>query len=272
MPPWVASVLPTVHELLEGWRCSVAAFTRVKVDAVAIQQRVAGHVEDVHEVKGHEKAHDHRDRHRRDGAAHAGEARVLRGHAMCGRDVGEGARGQRDDSCPEHREDKGRPVKYGHGPPKLDNHLQCLPGSITEVVRGDGNVNVGILVDKLHDVLAAMNATRATAEDTLDDLAVGRLLILVLRVLNDLLKSLQQCDQQRAKCKRACVAEHAHVQAGPQHTATHVFFVIMIVGRVVVLRHSEGHDKLVQCIHKGQDPEREHHVVQGHVILIGLKL
>mmetsp|Transcript_97424 Transcript_97424/g.218380 ORF Transcript_97424/g.218380 Transcript_97424/m.218380 type:complete len:213 (+) Transcript_97424:84-722(+) len=174
----IISVLATVNQLLQGSGCRVAALARVQVDTIAVQQGVTGHVEHVHEVQGHKAAEQHGDQHGSQRTIQRGDGLNIREGSMGSSDVCQSPAGKRNECSPKDCEDVCGTIQDGHRTTQLDDHLYSLPGSIAKVVRGYGHVNVGILVDELDGVLAAVDATCANTEETLDDLAVGGFLVL----------------------------------------------------------------------------------------------
>mmetsp|Transcript_64018 Transcript_64018/g.128499 ORF Transcript_64018/g.128499 Transcript_64018/m.128499 type:complete len:228 (+) Transcript_64018:71-754(+) len=207
----IISVFTTVNELFQGCGCCVASFARMQINAVTVKQGVTGHVKDSHEVQGHEATQHHRDDHRSQGALQASAGLGIPEGSVGSRHVGHNSTGECDDDGTEDSEDKSCTVQDGHGAAQLDYHLHSLLGSVAEVVRRDGHVDVCVLVDEFDGVLAELDAAHATTQEALDDVAVGRLLVLVLRIFYDLLEGLQNRYEQRAESQRTCVVQQAHV-------------------------------------------------------------
>mmetsp|Transcript_3023 Transcript_3023/g.11690 ORF Transcript_3023/g.11690 Transcript_3023/m.11690 type:complete len:217 (-) Transcript_3023:1410-2060(-) len=180
-------VLAAVYELLQRLGRGGGALVVVQIVAVAVQQRVAGHVEDVHEGHPYEAAEDPSDDRRRHRHRDV-ELRVLLDEdALTGHEVREGGATQHDQNDAEDREDECRTIQNRHSPAELCDHHEGVLRGLAEAVRGDGDVDVGGLIHELDRLLATIYAATEQAQHTSDDGVVDCVFVLLLRELDELL-------------------------------------------------------------------------------------
>mmetsp|Transcript_59269 Transcript_59269/g.183861 ORF Transcript_59269/g.183861 Transcript_59269/m.183861 type:complete len:289 (+) Transcript_59269:79-945(+) len=259
-------MLPAVHEVLQRRWCRVPELAVLHVHTVAEEERVAGHVQQVHEAQGDEEANDHCHQHGCNRAVNVVVRGLVSKCARSGQPICKRARGDGDDTRAKDAEHKRGAIQDRHGASQLDNHCDGTPGGVAETIRCYGHVDVGVLVHELDALLATADATQAASEDAVQGM-VMHLLVLLLGILYDLLDRLQRCYQQGAEREGPRVAPQAYVEAIPYGAAAHVLRLFVVEFRVVVLSHRVRHGELVDRGREGEQPERHEHVEYDHVVL-----